>query len=269
MPKPLTAHRIKPWMLRDRVTIVVVGCGGTGSALVSGLPYLHHALLAAGHPAGIQVCVVDGDRISETNCVRQPFALSEIGLYKAQVLINRLNLFWGLDWTAIPTDVRCGRDIPDCDFLISCVDTRAARATLAKVTRLKSRKFHYWLDTGNNEHSGQFVLGEPIRPNRKDRSTRLPCIDELFPQMIKVSLDRHDSLPACSAAESLVRQEPYINQSIAQLVLAMLARLFRHGEVPYHGGFVNLATGRVNPLQVDRQAWARLLKAARRTRLAS
>ncbi len=29
MPKPLT-HRIKHWMLRDRVKIVVVGCGGTG-----------------------------------------------------------------------------------------------------------------------------------------------------------------------------------------------------------------------------------------------
>ncbi|MGC1372855.1 MAG: PRTRC system ThiF family protein, partial [Candidatus Sulfotelmatobacter sp.] len=162
MPKPVTVHRVKHWMVRDRVTIVVVGCGGTGAALVSGLPYLHHALLAAGHPSGIRVCVIDGDRITETNCVRQPFTLSEVGLYKAQALVNRLNIFWGLDWSAIPTDVRCGRDVPDCDFLISCVDTRAARATLAKVTRLKTRKFHYWLDTGNNADSGQFIMGEPI-----------------------------------------------------------------------------------------------------------
>ena len=95
MPKPLRVHRIKHWMLRDRITIVVVGCGGTGAALVTGLPYLHHALLAAGHPSGIRVCVVDGDGITETNCVRQPFTLSEVGLYKAQVLINRLNVFRG------------------------------------------------------------------------------------------------------------------------------------------------------------------------------
>lgn len=80
MPKPLTAHRIKHWMVRDRITIVVVGCGGTGAALMSGLPYLHHALLAAGHPSGIKACVIDGDRITETNCVRQPFTLSEVGL---------------------------------------------------------------------------------------------------------------------------------------------------------------------------------------------
>lgn len=262
MPKPLT-HRIKHWMLRDRISIVVVGCGGTGAALVSGLPYLHHALLAAGHPSGVKVCVIDGDRITGTNCVRQPFTLSEVGLYKAQVLVNRLNVFWGLDWCAIPTHVRCGRDVPECDFLISCVDTRAARATLAKVTRLKSRKYVYWLDTGNSSASGQFVMGEPLRPNRRDRSTRLPCLDELFPQMIQASLDKRDREPACSAAEALLKQEPYINQSIAQLVLAMLARLFRHGELSYHGGFVNLATGRVNPIPVDRKVWARLRGAAR------
>ena len=265
MPKPLT-HRIKHWMLRDRISIVVVGCGGTGAALVSGLPYLHHALLAAGHPSGVKVCVIDGDRITETNCVRQPFTLSEVGLYKAQVLVNRLNVFWGLDWCAIPTHVRCGRDVPECDFLISCVDTRAARATLAKVTRLKSRKYGYWLDTGNSSASGQFVMGEPLRTSRNDRSTRLPCIDELFPQMIRASLDKRDPLPPCSAAEALLKQEPYINQSIAQLVLAMLARLFRHGELSYHGGFINLATGRVNPLPVDRTVWARLREPARMPR---
>jgi hypothetical protein len=58
MPKRLMAHQIKHWMLRDRITIVVVGCGGTGAALISGLPYLHHALLAAGHPSGIKACVI-------------------------------------------------------------------------------------------------------------------------------------------------------------------------------------------------------------------
>ena len=264
MPKRLTSHRVKTWMLRDRITIVVVGCGGTGSALISGLPYLHHALLAAGHPAGIRVCAIDGDRISETNCVRQPFTASEIGLYKAQVLINRLNVFWGLDWCAVPTHVRCGRDIPDCDFLISCVDTRAARAILARIVRLKTRRIHYWLDTGNHAASGQFILGEPLKRDRKDRSTRLPCVDELFPQITKAYLDRRDSLPACSAAESLVRQEPYVNQTIAQHSLAMLARLFRYGELSYHGAFVNLISGRVNPVPVDRNNWSRLRNAARR-----
>ena len=120
-------HRLKRRMLTERVSMVVVGCGGTGSAVLSSLPYLHHALLAAGHPKGLQVYAIDGDRVSETNCVRQPFTSSEIGLYKAHVLMQRLNVFWGLDWVGIPCHVRCGRDVPDADFVISCVDTRTAR----------------------------------------------------------------------------------------------------------------------------------------------
>lgn len=245
-------------MLTQRISMAVVGCGGTGSAVLSGLPYLHHALLAAGHPSGLKVYAVDGDRVSETNCVRQPFTTSEIGLYKVHVLLQRLNLFWGLDWVGIPTQVRYGRDVPEADFLISCVDTRAARATLARVVRLKTRRFAYWLDTGNNADSGQFVLGEPLRRDRKDRAGRLPCVDELFPSIVKASLDARDTLPACSAAEALVRQEPFVNQTLAQHVLALLARLFRHGEIHHHGGFVNLASGRVSSLPVDPAAWARL-----------
>ena len=77
------------------------------------------------------------------------------------MLINRLNLFWGLDWEAVPHFVRCGRDVPDSDFLISCVDTRAARAAIARVVSLKSRRFHYWLDTGNLADRGQFVSASP------------------------------------------------------------------------------------------------------------
>jgi PRTRC genetic system ThiF family protein len=257
MPKT-SMHRVKHWMLSSRVSVVIVGCGGTGSAVLSGLPYLHHALLAAGHPSGLHVYAVDGDRVTESNCVRQPFTSSEIGLYKTRVLIQRLNVFWGLGWVAVPTHVRYGRDVPDCDFLISCVDTRAARAVLARIVRLKTRRFHYWLDLGNAASSGQFVLGEPLRLNRKGRSTRLPCVDELFPQITKGALDQRDPLPACSAAESLVRQEPYINAMLAQHALAMLARLFRHGELAYHGGFVNQETGRVSPLPVDPCAWTRI-----------
>lgn len=42
--------------------------------------------------------------------------------------------------------------------------------------------------------------------------------------------------------------EPFINQILAYHALAMLARLFRHEEIGYHGGFVNLASGRMAPL---------------------
>ena len=132
MQKKLTEHApVVNWRNRH-IIVSIVGCGGTGSHIATGMPYLHQALLAAGHPYGLRVFLIDGDRITETNCVRQPFSRSEVGLYKAVVLINRLNLFWGLDWEAVPHFVHCGQDVPDSDFLISCVDTRAARAAIAR-----------------------------------------------------------------------------------------------------------------------------------------
>ena len=122
-------HTILPHLLRRTVKVAVVGCGGTGSAVISGLPHLHQALLAYGHPSGLSVTVMDGDRISPTNCVRQPFSASEIGLFKSVVLVNRLNLFWGLEWEAVPYHVNASHDLRnDFDLVIGCVDSRTARA---------------------------------------------------------------------------------------------------------------------------------------------
>ena len=46
-------HTPDPQLLERPIRILVVGCGGNGSAIVSGLPYLHQALLAFGHPGGL------------------------------------------------------------------------------------------------------------------------------------------------------------------------------------------------------------------------
>ena len=101
----METHTVHGGLLRRSVRVLVVGCGGTGSAIVGGLPYLHQAMMANGHPGGLHVTVIDGDIISAVNCIRQPFARSEIGLHKAVVLVNRLNIFWGLDWEAVPANL--------------------------------------------------------------------------------------------------------------------------------------------------------------------
>src|SRR6266849_2095547 len=121
-------HHIPAELLNKKVRVTVVGCGGTGSTVAAGLPYLHQAMLAWGHPHGLEVTLVDGDRISRSNCVRQPFSESEIGLYKAVVLATRINLFWGLAWDS---DIRFldrqWHSLKFSDIIISCVDTRHAR----------------------------------------------------------------------------------------------------------------------------------------------
>ena len=128
-------YTIVPHLLRRTVKVAVIGCGGTGSAILAGLPHLHQALVASGHPSGLAVTVIDGDRISPANCVRQPFSEGEIGLFKAVVLVNRLNLFWGLKWEAVPNHVSNAHGIAnDTDLVIGCVDTRRARASSRSIS---------------------------------------------------------------------------------------------------------------------------------------
>jgi PRTRC genetic system ThiF family protein len=195
----------------------------------------------------LQVIVADGDKVSATNCVRQPFSESEIGLFKSTVLVNRLNLFWGLNWQAsIEYVTRKTQGI--VDILISCVDTRRARFEIIRSPLFK--ECAYWLDIGNTADGGQFVLGQPKNSRNRRTPNRLPTVAELFPEIVKPALDKHDDLPSCSAVEALERQEPFVNQTLAYHALAMLARLFRHGQITHHGAFVSLVNGRMAPLSI-------------------
>ena len=259
-------HTIVPRLLRRTVKVAVIGCGGTGSAIISGLPHLHQAMLASGHPYGLAVTVFDGERISAANCVRQPFSESEIGLFKAVVLINRLNLFWGLDWEAEPHNVsNASRIANDVDLVIGCVDTRDARATIHQALTTAWCGTQYWLDVGNNVDSGQFVLGQPLNRENKRKAARLRTVAELFREIINPRLD-DDTQPSCSATEALERQHPFINQTLAQHALALLSRLFRCEPLSYHGGFVNLATGSVVALRADPAVWKRIRQAGHSSR---
>jgi len=237
---------------------MVVGAGGSGSAVVLGLPYLHQALLVWGHSHGLDVTLLDPDVVSATNCVRQPFSVSDIGLNKATVLINRINLFWGLEWRAeaVPVAANMLREYHDVkvDLLIGCVDTRAARKTIAEALSAYGVRTTYWLDLGNNAACGQYVLGQPINAANRRKAVRLRTVSELFPEIVDADAGE-DALPSCSAMEGLERQEPYINQTLAASALAMLARLFRYGRIAYHGGFYNAQTGRMTALAIDPAAW--------------
>src|SRR5271157_5123023 len=240
-------HNLDPQLLERPIRILVVGCGGNGSAIVSGLPYLHQAMLAFGHPGGLQVTLIDPDTVSETNCVHQPFCRTEIGFPKAIVLAHRINAFWGLNWQGMQAQVQQIAKNADVDLVIGCVDTRRARRAIDKWV-LQSRVL-YWLDLGNSASSGQFILGQPKNRVNQKKKHRLPTVTELFPEIATPSV-KDDDQPSCSAAEALTRQEPFINQNLAYQALGMLTQLLRHGSVSYHGGFCNLVTGQLVPLGI-------------------
>ena len=252
--------------------ILLIGSGGNGSAVLFGLPYLHQALIAWGKAEGIEVTVMDGDTVSPINCVRQPFGAADIGHNKATILVNRINLFHGFHWLAQETYFSRNANHwistydKTVDFVISCVDTRAARYEMHEAFQSRSgpwSRVHYWLDLGNNASNGQFVLGQPLNDINRQSRTRLRTVTELFPSIMDVSKGE-GSLPSCSAAEALERQEPFINNVLATSALAMLARLLRYGAIDHHGAFYTAEKGRTVPIPIDPDAWEKQVRRRRR-----
>jgi PRTRC genetic system ThiF family protein len=203
-------HRLPSDLIRrGPVRVLIVGAGGTGSSIAMNLPYLDQAMRVWGHASGLDVSMMDADTVSATNCVRQPFSASDIGQNKATVLINRINIFWGTKWTAIPNRFHARsfenhRDLVP-DVLIGCVDTRETRKAIEESFTHALSGTRYWLDLGNNAASGQYVLGQPLNGRNRRKADRLRTVSELYPEIVDAGAGE-DPLPSCSAVEALDRQ---------------------------------------------------------------
>lgn len=244
-------HTINPALLRSHINVTVVGAGGNGSQILVGLARLNQAMLALGHPYGLNVLAVDDDLVSPFNVGRQLFFPADIGFAKVSVLINRINLCYGTRWAACQSKVS-GEHL-NCDIVIGCVDNRRARRTI--FDHLSDAHDHiYWLDLGNNSDTGQCILGENTAC--LDEQIRLPHAADLFPELVDTSIPEVDE-PSCSMAESLSKQSLFINQGIALPALNLLWQCFRHGKIQHHGCFIDLKSNRMSSLPIDPNAWKR------------
>ena len=84
-------HYVANYILNPphELSVAVIGCGGTGSQVLTALGRMNYALRQLGHP-GLQVAAYDADIVTEANCGRQLFAEQEIGHNKAEVLTTKL-----------------------------------------------------------------------------------------------------------------------------------------------------------------------------------
>jgi PRTRC genetic system ThiF family protein len=236
-------HLCHPALLESRepIRVLLAGMGGTGSRVLTGLRHIHLALLAHNRP-GLEVIALDPDTVGEANLVRQAFYPADVGRSKAAILINRLNLACGLSWQAGQHAVN--REIIlklQPQVVLSCVDSRAARAAIHAGVSDRLSRVHYWMDFGNNRDTGQVILGEPLNAVNKRSRGRLRTAPELFPEIADLSLPE-DEGPSCSARESLERQALFVNDGVAVLGLNLLAQLLVGGlaqRVRTHANFLS------------------------------
>ena len=77
------------------VTVIMIGCGGTGCRILTSLAMMDASLQALGHP-GFHVIVYDGDLVEMPNIGRQLFYQCDLSLNKAVVLVSRINRSFGI-----------------------------------------------------------------------------------------------------------------------------------------------------------------------------
>jgi PRTRC genetic system ThiF family protein len=246
------------------ITINLIGAGGTGSRMLTELARMNHSLMALGH-TGLQVNLYDDDRITQANQGRQLFADAEVGLYKSVALINRTNRFFGTSWKAVTeqfstVNLKSLLNGGKANIYISCVDTVSSRFDIATCLKectgnsnFQRTKSLYWLDIGNSRNTGQAILstiGEIKQPNSNLYRTisNLPLITDEFRELLEAQTDNNE--PSCSLAESLEKQDLFINATLASMGASLLWKLFREGMTTQRGFFLSLANFKSEPIQV-------------------
>lgn len=241
-------------LIERRVRVLLIGAGGTGGEVLYALARMHKLLLTLGHPGGLHVTVMDGDRVAAPNIGRQRFAECDIGHFKTDVLVQRLNLFFGSDWESAPehwTPKRPGPRWHHTDLIVSCVDRAKVRVQLAQAAaRLGSEVL--WLDFGNGEHTGQCVLGHPGESDESASSLRLPTVVDLFPELSRIE---DKNTPSCSAAEAIRQQDLFTNALLAEAGVSLLWKLFRHGSTQTHGVLADAREPSIEPMLIDPDTW--------------
>lgn len=246
------------------IRVNIIGSGGTGSKFMTALMEINHSLLELGH-AGLQVHLWDDDQVTSANIGRQRFADSERGLYKSVAIINRVNRWSGFNWKAEIKKFERDQhgNIPsnsESAIYVSCTDSIASRFEIAEIIRKLGSEYHhrdtprYWMDFGNTKFSGQVVLstiGKINQPRSKiyDPMPELPFVTDEYADLL-IESEKTDDTPSCSLAESLEKQDLFINATLAQMGASLLWNLFRFGMTENRGVFLNLATFRSQAIPV-------------------
>lgn len=236
-------------------SILLVGAGGTGSQIVSGLARMNRTLLALGHK-GIHLEVMDGDAVSASNVGRQLDSPADAGLNKAVVQVTRMNNFFGTAWVAYPwnleADMRASRGH---QIIITAVDSVSARSMAARLGT--NGDAAYWLDTGNTAHTGQVVLGNFFDMKQPDPALpgRLPHVLDLYGRIMEEEEKKQYQGPSCSVEDAIQKQDLFINQWVATAALEILWKMFRRGCLTSHGAFISLDPLTVRSLPVDPEVW--------------
>ncbi len=281
MGRALTLSLPKPLQLTlpefRHVNLTLVGCGGTGSHLASGLV----AILQAIEERGVRshVIFIDPDTVEPKNVGRQLFSLADVGRPKAEALAERLNAAFGTRIGAVvrPVDAEdtfFHDDRQALNIVLGAVDNAAARAVIAGIVAQAQQRL-WWLDCGNEDHSGQVALGnccrvqELRRVNSLGLINRLPAPHLVYPDLVRTprAAARRPRLaadPSCADLTAAGQQGLMVNRMAAAWALSMLSDFLITRDLHYFALAFDLAWGGVRAYTLDEATLADVLGSSRK-----
>lgn len=243
---------------QHKLTVSLIGCGGTGTHVLTNLAAMNNAMIQLGRQP-LHVYAFDHDIVEEHNVGRQMFSPADVGENKAVVLIERINRYFGYNWVGYP--IKFDNSLPKdklqtINLMITCVDKAKTRRDIgnyvAKNTRsaqyVPDNRLYYWMDIGNGLDYGQILLGTirpVVQPGSGSLTSKLPC----WPEEFKGVRDKKEE-PSCSLAESLGRQDLFVNKIMASYATNMLWQLFKNYRIHYRGIYVNLESMKTQPIML-------------------
>jgi PRTRC genetic system ThiF family protein len=251
----------------NKVHIIMIGCGGTGSCLSGPLARLIRVIKEGG-TRSISALFIDPDVIEEKNIGRQNFCDAEIGYPKAQTLAARCNRALGLEIEALNKPFSAN-DI-DIEYealtvMVGCVDNSAARREIALTLHKRGRSSPprlWWLDCGNSKDSGQVLLGstndmkaleealvfgESLCQHLPSPALQAPTLLEPRPEEIE-----NQNL-SCAELALLNAQGLIVNQRVAVEAADFLTRLLLYENLERYATYFDLPSGSAKSLYITRE----------------
>lgn len=245
---------------------VVVGAGGTGSFAIPAIARLIFELKQQDNKP-VAMLVVDPDVVESGNIPRSNFCAAEVGTFKAQTLVERITMAWGLE-TKFSCDTfdaekhlkESASDYRSLTVIVGCVDNYLARRDIHNA--IDSFRGYsssdapnlWWIDGGNGRSSGQVLLGsntKRIKPEQHFTGTSicrsLPAPSLIHPDLLAEEKTAPETarLEALSCPDRirLGEQSLNINQRVAIEMADMLTAMFLTRSLKRFAAYFDLESG--------------------------
>lgn len=172
----------------SHIKIIVIGAGGTGGHLYDRLARLAYGHSVDPNKTDLNLTLVDGDIVEESNLLRQNFTFDDLGLNKAKALTDRYLFQMNVEGESIETFFTSPDQITslfdasaDLNIIVGAVDNNTARFLIDQAMSTTAEAYNViWLDSGNLERLGQVIVSGSLKALRLpeiqafDPNTKLP-----------------------------------------------------------------------------------------------